>query len=324
MEKSVKIESNNLSEKKILSVVIPAYNEEPGIGRALRRISDVLGSLDIKWEIIVVDDGSSDQTFKAVRQIAEKESRVKGICLSRNFGKESAVFAGLKATKGDAVITLDADLQHPPNIIPLLVEKWISGVKVVNAVKKNRGSESFIKKVRAKVFNSLVSKYGGVDLHDSSDYKLLDRSIVDIIINLFPERKRFYRGLANWVGFKSENVYFDVEERQLGESKWNMGQLFGLATTAIVSFSSAPLRIVTFLGIVTMVFAFFVAADTLISWFMGQAVTGFATIILTLLILGSFIMISMGIIGEYIAKIYDEIKQRPSYLIEDTIGIKRK
>ena len=313
--------SNGPNAKKMLSIVIPAYNEEPGIESAVLTIKEILEPIDIQWEIIIVDDGSQDQTFKVVSTVSGRENRIKGIRFSRNFGKESAVLAGLKLAQGDAVITLDADLQHPPKMIPPMVEKWREGAKVVNAVKRRRGSDSVFKRLRAKIFNSFVTKYGGIDLRDSSDFKLLDRLIVDTIVTVFPERKRFYRGLTNWVGFKNENLYFDVEERQLGESKWGIKQLFGLATTAIVSFSSAPLRIVTFLGMVTMVFAFFVAAETLISWFTGHAVSGFATIILTLLILGSFIMISMGIIGEYIAKIYDEIKQRPPYLIEDVIGI---
>ena len=243
---------------------------------------------------------------------------------SRNFGKESALLAGLEEASGDIVITIDADLQHPPELIPVLLEQWREGFKVVHAVKQERTQDNMFTRWRAAVFNSLLTRIGGVDVRNSSDYKLLDRAAVDVIVKSLSERRRFYRGLADWIGFEQVTVPFVVAERNAGKGKWSILSLADLATTAIVSFTSAPLRIVTFLGLLTLVFGMLVAGETLWSWTHGGAVSGFATIIITLLIIGSFIMISLGIIGEYIAKMYDEIKGRPAYLVSSRCGFDDK
>ena len=189
---------------------------------------------------------------------------------------------------------------------------------VVNAVKRSREPDSFSARFRANIFNSLMSFLSGIDLHNASDFKLLDRLVVDQIAAALPERKRFYRGLTAWVGYPSANLPFDVDTRMGGAGKWSILKLAELALTALVSFTSAPLRIVTMLGIATLTLGFFTGADALISWATGGSVSGFATIIITMLLIGSFIMISLGIIGEYIAKIYEEVKQRPSFIIEAT------
>ena len=310
-----------ISSKHLLSIIIPAHNEEAGIQHAIKEISSVVSQCDIKYEVIVVDDGSQDNTYNLVCEMAGQiDNSIKAIKFSRNFGKESAILAGLRAAKGDAVITIDADLQHPPEIIPLMLKEWQSGTQVVSAVKENRASDSLAARVRASVFNGLLSRLGGIDVRNSSDFKLLDRVVVDIIINQFPERIRFYRGLADWVGYKQKALPFTVADRNAGEGKWSLFGLIDLATTALVSFTSAPLRIVTILGSITLIFGFFVAGEALWSWLQGEAVSGFATLIITQLIIGSFIMISMGIIGEYIAKIYDEIKARPAYLVDSRNG----
>lgn len=306
---------------KLLSVVIPAHNEALGIAHALDVIGEILASCAVAWEIIVVDDGSKDGTFDRLQELAIKDPRIKGIGFSRNFGKEAALLAGLRAAKGDAVVTIDADLQHPPRLIPEMIEAWKEGAKVVDCVKRSRATDGVITKTRAKVFNSILSKLGGVNLENSSDFKLLDRVVVDVITRALPEKQRFYRGLSEWVGFEHARILFDVEVRTRGEGKWTLWGLVGLATTAVISFTSAPLRIVTALGLATLLFGIVLAIDTLISWFRGLSVSGFATIMITMLILGSFTMISLGIIGEYIAKIYDEIKSRPPYLIAGKIGI---
>ena len=315
---------NKSKLNKLLSIVIPAHNEQIGISDALTEIISVLSGCDIAWEIIVVDDGSSDNTFKTLRKFAENDPRVKGVRFSRNFGKESALLAGLNIAKGDAVVTMDSDLQHPPNVIPMMIEKWQQGYRIVDGVKRSRENDSMFTRLRANIFNTVLSKLGGVSLQDSSDFKLLDRLIVDTIIADFPEKQRFYRGLTDWVGFKRDKILFDVEERLTGEGKWSVWSLIRLAITAMVSFTSAPLQIITILGFLTLALGFFVAADALVTWSYGIAVSGFATIIITLLIIGSFIMISLGIIGEYIAKIYDEIKSRPHYIIEATLGVDDK
>jgi glycosyltransferase involved in cell wall biosynthesis len=308
-------------ERKLLSVVIPAHNEAPGIAHALGQIRAVLCSLDLAWELILIDDGSRDGTFARVVELGREDPRIKAVRLSRNFGKEAALLAGLEASRGDAVVTMDADLQHPPELIPEMIRKWEEGAKVVNAVKRSRERDSLIARMRARMFNALLSELGGINVKNSSDFKLLDRVVIDVITKQLPERQRFYRGLSDWVGYVHANISFDVASRAGGEGKWTFRSLLGLATTAIVSFTSAPLRIVTIMGLMTMVFGFLVASEALIGWFQGHAVSGFTTIIITLLILGSFIMISLGIIGEYIAKMYDEIKRRPAYLIEESLNI---
>jgi glycosyltransferase involved in cell wall biosynthesis len=309
-------------EKQILSVVIPAHNEELGIAHALSVIKEILATCGMEWEIIVVDDGSRDGTFGKLRELAAREPRIRGVRFSRNFGKEAALLAGLNTARGDAVITIDADLQHPPRLIPEMIEAWKQGAKVVDGVKRSRSTDGFLTRLRASIFNATLSRLGGINMENSSDFKLLDRIVVNAITGALPERQRFYRGLSDWVGYRHENVLFDVEERALGQGKWNLWGLLGLATTAIVTFTSAPLRIVTGLGVVTLIFGCVIAAEALVGWFQGRSVSGFSTTIFTLLIIGSFIMISLGIIGEYIAKIYDEIKRRPTYLIESTVGVK--
>jgi len=308
----------------LISVIVPAYNESLGIENALKEISAVLLECQSSWEIIVVDDGSSDSMFEKVRQIALSESRIKAISLSRNFGKEAAMLAGLEHAAGDAVITLDADLQHPPRLIPELLAKWRQGIQIVHAVKRTRNKESFGKKATAYCINRMISGLGGININNSSDFKLLDREIVDIIVYQLPERERFFRGLTSWLGFSEDYVYFDVDERQDGESKWSFWSLLELSITALTSFTSLPLRIVTFLGVATLILGFFIASDALLSLMRGQAVSGFATTIITLLMIGSFIMISLGIIGEYIAKIYEEVKARPHYLVKASIGVGKK
>jgi glycosyltransferase involved in cell wall biosynthesis len=304
-----------------LSVVLPAYNEEAGIAHAIEVIGGVLDTTGLGWEIVVVDDGSRDKTFDVLKELAARNAHVRALRFSRNFGKEAALLAGLKTARGEAVITMDADLQHPPKLIPAMVEAWRKGAKVVDAVKRSRDTDGPLTRLRAKVFNTLISRLGGVNLDNSSDFKLLDRVVVDTITRALPERQRFYRGLTDWVGYTRERILFDVEERAVGAGKWSLRGLVGLAITAIVSFTSAPLRIVTGLGLATLLFGLVVATEALWGWAHGKAVSGFTTIILTLLIIGSFIMISLGIIGEYIAKIYDEIKARPNYLIEHSVGL---
>ncbi len=308
-------------ESNLLSVVIPAHNEAAGIADALGTIKAILATCDMDWEIIVVDDGSHDDTFARLGELARTDARIKSIRLSRNFGKEAALLAGLRTAQGDAVITIDADLQHPPQLIPAMIDAWRKGASVVDAVKRSRREDGLVTRLRASLFNSLLSKLGGINLQNSSDFKLMDRVVVDAIARDLPESQRFYRGLSDWVGYCHETIPFDVETRIKGEGKWTLSGLVNLATTAIVSFTSAPLRIVTTLGLTTMLFGLVVAAEALTKWFRGDAVSGFTTIVITLLIIGSFIMISLGIIGEYIAKIYDEVKRRPSYLVESSIGI---
>jgi glycosyltransferase involved in cell wall biosynthesis len=303
---------------KLVSIIIPAYNEAEGIVCALKEISRVLDSCQFNWEIILIDDGSTDGTFAQLHDLRDR--RIKGIRLSRNFGKESALLAGLRLALGEVVITMDADLQHPPILIPSLFKKWQEGAMIVHAVKRNRQHDGWLRRARAAVFNSIMNRLCGSDLQGGSDFKLLDRMVVDAVAQQCTERTRFYRGLTNWVGYPQARVFFDVAKRIDGHGSWSTKELIKLATTAVMSFTSAPLRVVTILGLITMVFAFFVVFEAMWSWFNGKTVSGFLTLIITLLLTSSFIMISLGIIGEYLAKVYDEIKFRPPYLIEASIG----
>ena len=307
--------------KSLLSIILPAHNEEGGIQHAVDEIGKVIQTCNIAYEFIVIDDGSRDNTYSKVCELIDQKNYViKAIKFSRNFGKEAAILAGLKNAAGDIVITMDADLQHPPEIIPEMIQAWEQGAHIVSAVKENRSQDRFIARFRAGIFNGILTRLGGIDIRNSSDFKLLDREVVDVIVHQIPERIRFYRGLADWIGYQQTTIPFTVANRNNGEGKWSTWGLIELATTAIVSFTSVPLRIITILGCITLVFGFVVAIDALWGWFNNQAVSGFVTIIMTLLLLGSFIMISLGIVGEYIAKIYDEIKARPSYLVESRKG----
>lgn len=304
------------ARKEKLSVVMPAFNEEAGIARSVSRVKDVLADISLQWEIIVVDDGSRDATYARICELANLDNKVVGIRLSRNFGKESALLAGLRTATGDAAVTIDSDLQHPPELIKRMVAEWRNGATIVHGVKESRKSDSVLVRLRARIFNKLMKMTTGLDLYQTSDFKLLDRTAIEAIAESLPERLRFYRGLAAWTGFPVAYVHFEVAEREEGRSKWSVLQLFGLAVTAYTSFTALPLRIVTILGILTLALGIAVGGDALYSWAQGRAVSGFATIVITLLILGSFTMISLGIIGEYIARIYEEVKERPIYLIE--------
>jgi len=302
--------------KEKLSVVMPAFNEETGISRSVSRVMGVLADTNLQWEIIIVDDGSKDTTYDRICELAKLDNRVIGVRLSRNFGKEAALLAGLRMATGDAAVTIDSDLQHPPELIKQMVAEWQNGAKIVHGVKGSRKSDSRMVRLRARIFNKLMKMTAGLDLYQTSDFKLLDRAAVKAIAEWLPERLRFYRGLAAWAGFPVAYVHFEVAEREDGRSKWSVVHLFGLAVTAYTSFTALPLRIITILGILTLALGITVGGEAFYSWTQGRAVSGFATIVMTLLILGSFTMISLGIIGEYIARIYEEVKKRPIYLIE--------
>ncbi|MCZ8131453.1 MAG: glycosyltransferase family 2 protein [Steroidobacteraceae bacterium] len=301
--------------RPLLSIVIPAHDEEHGIPWMIRAVADVMARLAYPYEIVVVDDGSRDATFERAAECAHAGVTVRAIRLSRNFGKEAALCAGLEAARGAAVITIDADLQHPPSTIPRMVEAWERGARIVHGVKRSRGDERWYATARAKLVNALIGRLGGIELRNASDFKLLDRQVVDVLVHELPERHRFYRGLAQWIGFEQACVEFDVAPRRVGVSHWSLSGLVGLAWTATVSFSAAPLRVVGYLGVLTLLMGLVIGGEAIWSWANGIAVSGFATTIMTLLLIGSFVMISLGVIGEYIAKIYDEIKHRPPYVV---------
>ncbi len=309
------------SLRRMVSVVIPAYNEESIIERTVHAVREQLERSGVGFEILVVDDGSRDGTYGKVRRMSDAGGgSVRGIRLSRNFGKEGAILAGLSSARGDAVITIDADLQQPPELIPGMIGRWRAGAKVVHAVKRERPGDTLLTRARAALFNRAMTRLGGIDMENASDYKLLDRVVVDLVVTELRERRRFYRGLAQWVGFEQESVPFDVAARTEGEGKFSLRALFDLGITAVVSFTTAPLRIVTFLGFITLGFAVVVGAEALWSVYRQESVAGFPTLLLAILLIGSAVMISLGIIGEYIAKIYEESKARPTYIVSSRCG----
>lgn len=303
----------------MLSVILPSYNEEKMIAKATARMAEILQPEKIDYELLFIDDGSRDGTWAQINEAAEKDSHVVGVHFSRNFGKEAAMFAGLEQAKGDCCVVIDCDLQHPPEKIVEMYRLWEQGYEVVEGIKEDRGEESGLHKFAANSFYGLISKATGMDMSSSSDFKLLDRKVVDTL-NSLPERNVFFRALSFWVGYKKTSVSYCVQERTEGVSKWSTKSLIKYALTNISSFSSAPLHIVTVLGFIMLAVAFVLGIIALVQKISGVALGGFTTVILLLLFSASVIMISLGIIGYYIARIYDEIKGRPRYIISRIRG----
>lgn len=301
-----------------LSVVIPLLNEEEHIAQTLETIRRELVAFEGDYELVLIDDGSSDGTWERLQASVERYGDVCAIRLSRRFGKELALCAGLERARGEAVIVMDGDLQHPPHLIPEMVRIWEQeGFDVVDAVKQHRGDETGTHRAQAGFYYRLMRMLSGIDLKNASDFKLMDRKVLDAWKSM-PERNVFFRGMSAWLGFKRKRLPFDVGQRAGGTTAWSAIGLARLAVNAITSFSSLPMHIITAMGGVFLVFALVFGVETLLQWFRGDAVTGFATVNLLLLIIGSMLMIGLGIIGEYIAKIYDEVKGRPRYVIAET------
>ena len=303
----------------MLSVILPSYNEEKMIPTAAERLASILEGAGIDYELLFVDDGSKDSTWKMIERSAENNSHIVGIHFSRNFGKESAMFAGLEKARGDCCAVIDCDLQHPPEKLVDMYRLWEQGYEVVEGIKEDRGRESGFHRFAANSFYGLISKATGMDMSSSSDFKLLDRKVVDTL-NAMPERNVFFRALSYWVGYKQTSVSYKVQERTAGESKWSTRSLIKYALTNIASFSSAPLHIVTVLGFIMLAVAVVLGVTALVQKISGVALGGFTTVILLVLFSSSLIMICLGIIGYYIARIYDEIKGRPRYIISKTCG----
>ncbi|MDE7224848.1 MAG: glycosyltransferase family 2 protein [Acetatifactor sp.] len=298
----------------LLSIVLPSYNEEQNIAHTARSLSELLSRENIDYELVFVSDGSRDGTYQEILKAAEQNPHIKGVEFSRNFGKEAGIFAGLQLAAGDAVIVMDCDLQHPPEVIPRMWELWNAGFEVVEGIKTSRGRESLLHKCFAGIFYRIMSGLIKMDMNASSDYKLLDRKVVDVLLEL-PEKHTFFRALTFWAGFRTTSVEYEVQERLYGESKWSFFSLMRYAITNATSFSTLPLQLVTVLGVIAILFSLILAVQTLVKYLTGTAVEGFTTVILLILIIGGFIMMSLGIIGHYIARIYDEVKGRPRYII---------
>ncbi len=301
-----------------LSVVLPAYNEELMVGKTCRVLAQVLTEAEIPYELVVVNDGSSDRTWEEIQKAGERDANVTGVLFSRNFGKEAAIFAGLAQTGGDVVAVMDCDLQHPPQTLIEMYRLWQDGYEVIEGVKSDRGKEGFLHKECAGFFYDIMSKATKVNMKDASDFKMLDRKAVDSILSM-PERNMFFRATSTWVGYKTTSVEFEVQEREAGVSKWSPWTLVKYAFTNIVAFTTFPLQFVTITGVVCFICSLILMIYSLIQYFAGSAVEGYTTLLMVLLLVGSAMMISLGIIGYYIAKIYEEVKRRPRYIISKVI-----
>lgn len=305
-------------DKKVnLAIIIPVYNEEKFIEKHIETIFQTVTEFEENLEIVLIDDGSKDKTWESLNKIKNSNNKVTILRLSRNFGKEIAICAGLNGVDAEKYVVMDSDLQHPPryikDMIRLMEDK---NLDMVEGVKKVRGNESLRYKILAKGFYRLLKATTNLDLDNSSDFKLMSFSVVETI-RKFNEKNVFFRGIVDWVGFQKEPFYFEVEDREDGSSRFSTLRLIKLALTAVLSHTSKPLFITLVFGIVFLLLAFLLGLQTLYNYFSSNAVSGFTTVILLLLIIGAMIMLSLGIIGIYISRIYDEVKGRPQYVISE-------
>ena len=311
---------DTISRMKTISFVVPCKDEADTVEKyydAMTALWEEKGvSSRYLLEILYIDDGSTDGTGDLIRAISARDERVRFTCFSRNFGKEAAIFCGLKQAGGDAVIVMDADLQHPPAIVPELLAKWEEGYTIVEGVKENRGRERISYGLFANLFYNLLSRSTGQDMRGSSDFKLLDRKAVDTL-NSLSERSTFFRALTYWIGYRSAQVKYRVDKRVGGKSKWDRKALFLYALTDLTSFSSAPLYLIGIVGALVLLIGLGLGVDAVISYARGESVGGYTSLILLITLAVGGIMLSLGIIAVYIAKMYTEIKNRPRYIIDE-------
>jgi glycosyltransferase involved in cell wall biosynthesis len=306
-------------ERELLSIIIPLYREGSHLRTVLLTIREALATADVPYEFVLVDDGSPDDTWAVIKEEAKTCPKLRAAQLSRNFGKECALSAGLELARGNAVVVMDGDGQHPPSLLPDMVRIWReTGADIVEATKIARGKESLLDKLSAGLFYRLWNKLSGFELRGASDFKLMSRRAVDTWLQM-EERNLFFRGMTAWLGFTRVQIPFEVPGRAGGQSGWSFLRRFKLALTGISAFSSVPLQLITFAGVLFLLFAIVTGVQTMIVVLSGRAVSGFATVIFLLLIIGSLLMISLGIIGEYLARIYEEVKRRPRYVIGQSI-----
>ncbi|NEW65397.1 glycosyltransferase family 2 protein [Carnobacteriaceae bacterium zg-84] len=302
----------------MLSIIIPCYNEEGAIPLLYKHVIDVLKEIGMSYELIFVNDGSKDNTLLQLKLLAKKDNHVKYISFSRNFGKESSMLAGLSYASGQAVIIMDADLQHPPLLIKEMINAFHAGYDQVIA-KRTRTGDSVSKTFFAKMYYKIVNHLTDVEMVDGvGDFRLLSRKAVDALLSL-KESNRFSKGLFSWIGFKQKIIEYENQERQVGETKWSLKKLFNYGVQGILSFNDKPLRITFQLGLVCVLMSFLYILWTFITILKeGVTVGGYFTTISAILVIGGVQLISIGVLGEYIGKIYYEVKKRPPYLIDDT------
>ncbi len=315
---SLLLEEKKSPEKLKVSIVAPFFNEANGVLPLFERLIPILESINCQWEIICVNDGSKDNTLQELLSIRNRYSRVIVVDLSRNFGKEAALTAGLDQANGDVIIPLDADLQDPPEIIPLMIDKWREGYDVVNAVRLFREGETWFKKLSAYTFYRLINRFSSTEIPpDVGDFRLISRQVLDAIKAL-PERRRFMKGIFAWVGFRTTTIPYTRESRFSGKTKWNYWKLWNFALEGITSFSQVPLQLSSYIGFLVSLGAFFYGIFLLIrTLFLGNDVKGYPSLMIIMLFLGGVQLMVLGVIGEYLGRTYEESKQRPLYLVRD-------
>ena len=307
----------------MLSVVIPAFNEQEMVPAAAGQIDGILSRAGIPHELIFIDDGSRDATWAEIRAESEHRDTVRGVHFSRNFRKEAAIFAGLQAADGDCVAVIDCDLQHPPEKLVEMYRLWEQGVEVVEGVKTDRGEESLAHRVAAKTFYRLISEATHIDMTRASDFKLLDRKAVNVLLSM-REKRAFFRALSSWIGFRTAEVPYEVRERAAGESKWSTWLLIKYALSNITAFTSLPLHLITGCGAASFLAALIVGIVSIVRLAMGRVVTGLTGAMILLLFLSGLIMVGLGIIGYYLGNIYMEIQDRPRFIVSETCGVRKK
>lgn len=302
---------------KKISLVIPCYNEEENIALFYKEFKKVFKTIDkYDYELLFIDDGSLDNTYSAIKKLNIKDKNVKCISFSKNFGKEASLFAGLKYASGDAIITIDCDLQHPIDIIPKMIDLWNNGYEIVKGVKKNRKNEKSFNVLTSKIFNKIMSVSSKIDMQDASDFNLVDKKVAKVLCES-EQYNSFYRALTYWIGFNDTKIYYDVNIRKNSKSKWSFFKRLKYSIKNLIQFTNVPINFIGYLGIIIFILGLILVIDTVISYFKGNTPSGYATLILFMILSTGAIIFCLGIIGIYIVQIYEEIKKRPKYLIKD-------
>jgi len=313
---------NDIGTPTDISIVVPAYDEAENLASLHEKIKDSLADTDFRWELIFCDDGSKDDTWQEINKIRDADTRVSGLRLSRNFGHQYALLAGLTASTGRAVITMDADHQHPPDLLPMLINSWKHGNKIVHTIRKDPKSIGIFKRLTSRIYYRVYSILSGVTITPGmADFRLLDRQVVDNILS-YREEGVFLRGIVQLVGYSSDSISFTAQERRSGDTKYSLGKMLRFAWTGISSFSTVPLRIGIFVGLFTSVSAFGWMFWAVWARFYGQYfVPGWASALSITTFLFGILFILLGIIGDYVGRILIEVKNRPRYLISESIGL---